>query len=270
MTIYLDVLLLSNLWADYALLHAAARLTHTPLPKLRGLLGAMLGAVSALVILLPPLPKLLLPAVRLLPAGMVCAAAFGRKRLLRQTAVFLGVSMFFCGMLRALAVLFRPAGLYMQNTVIYADISLLTLLGGTAFASACAALWARHTAAKPRGGFRLHLRLAGQDYLLPAIADTGNTLCDAFTGKPVVVCPTAALSRWLAGYPDAEQAAASCRGFRMLPVRTVAGGALLPAFQPEYAAVCQAGCTVESPADVLIALTENPQTAAILPASVCG
>ena len=44
MTIYLDVLLPSNLFADYALLRTTAALTHAPLRPLRCLLAAAVGA----------------------------------------------------------------------------------------------------------------------------------------------------------------------------------------------------------------------------------
>ena len=269
MTIYLDVLLLSNLWADYALLRTAARLTHTPLGAKRGLAGALTGAASALTILLPPLPLPICLGMRVLLALIICAVAFGirnPRHLLRQTAVFLAVSLFFCGILYLLATLRKPSGWYQQNTVIYADISLMTLLLGTAAASGISVLLARRNASAPQKGYRLHLRIGGQDYLLPALADTGNLLRDAFTGKPVVICPVSAFPAWLQQYPDAESAAASCKGFRMLPVQSVTGQRLLPAFQPAYAAVQQAESRSEQPVDVLIALTSETGTPAVIPA----
>lgn len=269
MTIYLDVLLLSNLWADYALLRTAARLTHTPLGTKRGLLGAMTGAVSALTILLPPLPLIFCLGMRVLLAVVICAAAFGirnPRHLLRQTAAFLTVSLFFCGILYLLAELRKPSGWYAQNTVIYADISLMTLLGGTAAASGISVLLARRNASAPQKSYRLHLRIGGTDHLLPALADTGNLLRDAFTGKPVVICPASAFPEWLQQYPDAEAAAASCKGFRMLPVQSVTGQRLLPAFQPDYAAVQRADTQSEQPVDVLIALTAEAGTPAVIPA----
>lgn len=265
MTIYVDVLLLTNLWADYALLHAAARLTHRPLPRLRGLLAAMLGAVASLTVLLPAMPLPLCLLGRVLLALCICMTAFGIRQLLRQTAVYFAVSLFFCGMVYALSMLRQPVGYYIQNTVIYADVSLLTLLFGTSAAAAVSSYFARRSAAIPHRQYRLHLRIQHQDFLLPALADTGNTLRDAFTGKPVIVCACEGLSGFVMRYPDAESAAASCRGFRMIPVRTVTGTRLLPAFQPELAAV-QREHAGESPVDVLIALTDEKNTPAVIPA----
>lgn len=268
MTIYLDVLLLSNLWADYALLRTAAALTHTPVKPLRCLLAAMTGAVSALTVFLPAIPPAVCILLRILLAVLLCGIAFGFRHpraLLRQTAVFFGSSLLFCGVVWALGTLRTPAGWYLHNTVIYADISLLTLLLGTTAAAAVSALRERLAAAKRHRAYRLHLRLGGADFILPALSDSGNTLRDAFSGRPVVICGCDALGAWLARYPDAEAAAAQARGFRMLPVKTVTGERLLPACLPDYAALLT-GDRGELPLDILLALSDQHGTPAVIPA----
>ena len=269
MTIYLDVLLLTNLWADYALLRTTAALTHTPLKALRCLLAAAAGAASAMSIFLPPLP---LPAVlllRILLAVLLCGIAFGFRTarcLLRQTAVFLGCSLLFCGMVWLLASWRMPSGWYLQNSFIYADISLLTLLLGTTAAAAIAAFWERRAAANRHRTYRLHLRIDGMDFSLPALSDSGNTLRDAFSGRPVIICGTDVLGQWVSRYPDAESAAAAAKGFRMLPVKTVTGTRLLPAFLPDHAALQNPQGRGEQPLDILLALTDQPGTPAVIPA----
>lgn len=268
MTIYLDVLLLSNLWADYALLRTTAALTHTPLKSLRCLLAAAAGALSALTVFLPAMPLAVCIPARILLAVLLCGIAFGFRNgraLLRQTAVFFGTSLLFCGTVWAIASLRTPAGWYLRNTVIYADISLLTLLLGTTAAAAVAALRERFSAAKRHRAYRLHLRLGDMDFVLPALSDSGNTLRDAFSGKPVAVCGTDALRQWIMRYPDAETAAAQARGFRLLPVKTVTGERLLPAFLPDYAALVTEN-RGEQPLDILLALTDQTGTPAVIPA----
>lgn len=263
LTVYLDVLLLSNLWADLALLHAAAKLTHTPLKKPRALAAAALGALSACVILLPRLPPAAALSVRIFSACAVCAAAFGirpLKHLLRMTVVFLLLSLFFCGMLLAFCMLRPQHGRYIQNCVIYTDISLLTLLAGTSAAAAVSAYLTKRAERLPHRRYRLHLRIGAHDFILPALADTGNTLEDAFTGKPVIVCGK------LPGVHVSAETAASLRGFRMIPVQTVAGTKLLPAFLPDHAAVAETGSQAEYPVDALIAVTDACETPAVLPA----
>ena len=267
MTIYLDVLLLSNLWADYALLRTAAALTHTPFRSLRCLLAALTGAVSSLTVFLPELPLAVCIPARILLAVLLCGIAFGfrdLRALLRQTAVFFGSSLLFCGAVWAIASLRTPAGWYLRNTVIYADISLLTLLLGTTAAAAIAAVRERMASAKRHRAYRLHLRLGGMDFILPALSDSGNTLRDAFSGKPVVICGTDALRQWVGQYPDAGTAASGERGFRLLPVKTVTGERLLPAFLPDHAALLTEG-RGELPLDILLALSDQPDTPAVLP-----
>ena len=269
MTIYLDVLLLSNLWADYALLRTAAALTHTPLRTWRGTAAAAVGAASALTILLPAMPAAVCLAFRLLSAVLICGIAFGfrpLRQLLRTAAAFLGISVIFCGAVFLLAMLRTPAGWYLHNSVIYADVSLLTLLIGTTLAAGVSVWRARRAGTLPHRAYRLHLRLGTQDLLLPALADTGNTLRDGFSGRPVIVCGTEHLAAWLRHFADAEAAARSCRGFRMIPVRTVAGTRLLPAFLPDHAAVMRADQHTERQVDALLALTDEQGAPAVIPA----
>lgn len=267
MTIYLDVLLLSNLWADYALLRTAAALTHTPLKPLRCLLAALTGAVSALTVFLPEMPPPVLIIGRIILAVLLCGIAFGfrdRRNLLRQTGVFLGSSLLFCGAVWMFASLRTPSGWYLRNTVIYADVSLLTLLAGTAGASAAAVYRERRASAKRHRTYQLHLRISGMDFVLPALSDSGNTLRDAFSGRPVVICGTDALRQWLSPFSDTETAAAQARGFRMLPVKTVTGERLLPAFLPDYAALRLPDGS-EQQLDILLALTEQNGMPAVIP-----
>ncbi len=274
MIIYLDVLLLSNLWADYALLCATAAVTHVPLKRLRGLCAALLGACGSLMILLPPMPPPVCLLLRCILTLAVCAAAFGIRSvraLLRQSAFLTAVSLFFCGAVYLLSHVWEPVGCYTQNTAVYTDVSLTVLLAGTALAAALTTLRTRYRAKANRRNYRILLNIQGRQFSLPALADTGNTLRDAFTGKPVAVCPSYALEAWLNHFPDSVSAAASCKSFRMQPVQTVTGRRLLPLFQPDSAAICRADIASGTyPVDLLIAISDQSGTEipVLVPASV--
>lgn len=272
MTIYLDVLLLTNFWADYALLRACGRLTGAPLRRMRLLLGGLLGAAGALAVFLPAMPLPVCMLGRLLLALGMTAAAFGYhglRRLLRQTGVLYLLSMLFAGVMLLLAQWAHPVGFYAQNTVCYADLSLTVLLGGTALGAAIASFLAHRGSGMHRAAYRLHLRIGGCDLCMPALSDTGSTLRDAYSGLPVIVCTERSLSAWLGQYPDAASAAASQKGFRLLPVRTVSGQTVLPAFQPELLAVSRAG-KPEIPLGAMVAVSheEHGDTPAVIPAAL--
>ena len=266
MTVYLDVLLLSNLWMDYAMLQTAAHLTHTPLRCLRGILAAMLGAVSTLAIFLPAMHPVLSVLLRLVTAVMMSAAAFGLqdlRRLCMRAAVLFGVSALFSGIIGAVSL---PQ--IANNAVVYTDLSLTVLLLGSGAAAACAAIWNRIRNRIPRGAYRLNLEIGDCRFSVPALADTGSSLCDVFTGRPVIVCPAEILCGWLTGFADSASAAQSRKGFRMLPVHTVAGMRLLPAFLPDSAAIADESHPQERPLDVLIAVTDAEGDRAIVPAEI--
>lgn len=272
MTVYLDVLLLSNFWADYALLRACGKLSGAPLRGLRLTLGGLLGAVGALAVLLPPLPLPVCMLGRALLALLMTLAAFGyhgMRRLIRQTCLFYLLSLLFAGAVYLLLSRMQPAGFYTQNTVQYADLSLTVLLAGTAAAAAVSSFCARRGGSLRKGTYRLHLRIGGCDLSMPALLDTGNTLRDAYSGMPVIVCTEHALAAWLSQFPDPASAAASQKGFRLLPVRTVSGEALLPACLPEHAALCREG-EREIPVAAVIAVSQEPgsRAPAIVPAAL--
>lgn len=272
MVIYLDVLLLSNLWINWLLLWATAKWTHRRLPSRRGCFAAMLGAAFSLVIFLPPMPTAIWLLLRVLSALGIVRIAFGKLSptdWLRQTFWFGILSLLFCGTVYAFGTQLLPFGFTIANSAVYMDCSLLALLFATTAAAAIASFSARKRDLPSVGDWQLHLRIDGKDFCLDALADTGNSLRDVFSGRPVIICSAAQLTPWLQQFPDAETAAMHCKGFRMLPTTTVTGTQLLPAFTPERIALCHprkhSAQDIEHPMDAMLAITSE-QTPAIVPA----
>ena len=271
-TLYLDVLLLSNFWLDFALLRACGRMTGSPLRCLRLVLGGMIGAAGSLAVLLPSQPLLLCILGRVMLAGGMVSAAFGfhgLRRLLLQTGLLFLLSMFYAGLILFLSRQNRFVSVYMQNTVPYADLSLIVLLAGAAAASGISVFLARRKGTIGRAEFQLHLRISGCDLCMPAFSDTGSTLRDAYSGLPVIVCSEASLHAWLVKYPDLISAVSDQKGFRLVPVRTVAGQSLLPAFIPELVAVVRTE-RKEVPLGAMLAVSDQPcgEIPAVVPASL--
>ena len=70
------MLLSINLLLDYLLLLATAKFLGLPYRKVRLLLGALSGAATSLIILLPSLPFLLSSGIKLLTCGGMALAAY--------------------------------------------------------------------------------------------------------------------------------------------------------------------------------------------------
>ena len=188
-TVYLDELFVLNFVVDYLLLLAAGRLAGEVLLRRRLALGALLGAGYAAAVFLPGGGFLLHPLCKLAAAaGMVLAGYGGSRRLLRVSLVFLAVSAAFGGGILALQAL-GSRSLAMENGVLSSTLDLpLILLSAAVCYVGLTLLFqrgARHGG--PRELVPAVLRLEGRRVALTALVDTGNTLTDPATGRPVMV-----------------------------------------------------------------------------------
>lgn len=193
-TIYIDVLLCVNLVINYLLLSAVGFYTHTKISVGRLLLGATVGALCSLSILLPKLSFLPDTALKLAVGTVTVAAAYGIKPLksfMRLFAVFLTATFFFCGIIIALWYIFTPKNLIIKNSVIYLNISPISLI---VYSLICYILF--------KVIYTLAGRLDTKDTVciltvkqgfnavrVKALIDTGSSLKEPFSQSPVIVMP---------------------------------------------------------------------------------
>ena len=150
----------------------------------------MLGGLYAVAIFLPGLSFLARPLCRLAAAVLMVLAAFWKsRRLLRQVVIFFALSCAFGGGVLAIALL-GGRGLALSNGVLYSGMDLkIVLLSAAGCYGALTLIFqrtGRHTA--PSGELRpVRLTLGERQVSLTALVDTGNTLTDPATGRPVLV-----------------------------------------------------------------------------------
>ncbi len=255
--VYIDEVFLLNAVVDYLLLLCSARIAGEPLRRGRLALAAGVGGGYAAAVFLPGCAFLTHPLCQLSAAAVMALAAFGRsRRMLRAGVIFLAVSAAMGGGVLALQLLLgAPAAPDLKTTVLaagvcYAVLSLVLQRAG------------RH------GGGELErcvLELDGRRCRLTALVDTGNTLTDPATGRPVVVaegerlrelfppgaCPNAGE---LAHPAAALERLGGDRRWRLLPYRAVGvPWALLLAVKVDRAVVGE-----EDYGSVLVALSPTP------------
>lgn len=187
--VYLDSFVLLNLVVNYLLLACAGKLDGQPVHLGRCLLGAGLGAGYALLALFPGWTFLEHPACKASGAVVMLLAVYGRsERLLRVGGLFLILSCSLGGGILLLSMV-RGEGTFgvgilgpslgMRGILIAAALSYgcLSLLLGGEFSHG------------GKGGELVTLTLSrgGRSVTLVALRDTGNTLRDPLTGRPVVV-----------------------------------------------------------------------------------
>ena len=188
--IYVDTLFLLNAVIDYLLLLAAARLAGEPLRRRRFALGAALGGLYAVAIFLPGLSFLAHPVCRIASAALMMVVSYGgSRRLLRQGVLFVALTCAFGGGVVAIGLL-GGTGLTLGNGVFYSALDLKIVLLSAAVCYGVLTLvfqrLARHSGANGEL-VPVRLRLGERTVALTALVDTGNTLTDPVSGRPVVV-----------------------------------------------------------------------------------
>ena len=193
--VYLDSLFLLNAVVDYLLLLATARLAGGPFSRLRLGAGAALGGLYAAALFLPGWGWLAHPLCKAASAGAMVLAAFGgAPRLLRSLLLFFGLAAAFGGGIFALSLL-GGRGLTLRGGVIYSVMDLRLVLLSAAVCYALITLVFRRAGRHGPGEILpATLALDGQRVTFPVLRDTGNTLTDPATGRPVLTAEGALLS----------------------------------------------------------------------------
>ena len=188
--IYVDTLFLLNAVIDYLLLLSAARLAGEPLRRGRFALGAALGGLYAVAIFLPGLSFLRRPMCRLSSALLMLLAAYGgSRRLARQGVLFFLLACALGGGVVAIGLLGRRE-LSLGGGVFYSSLDVKTVLLSAAVCYGVLTLVFHRLASHSSLSGELvgvRLSLLGRQLELTALVDTGNTLTDPVSGRPVMV-----------------------------------------------------------------------------------
>ena len=276
--IYIDVLLALNLFIDFLLLAATARVLRLPIRRWRMVAGALIGAASACLVFLPDPPAPLSLLIKLLSAAAIVAVAFrwnGPAAYIKRITVFFIISTVFAGLAFALWFFAAPAGFYVVNGVVYYDVPPLMLVALTLASYGAMCLYDRFTRKKaPAGGeYRLTVDVGSGPVTLRALYDSGNRLTEPFSGSPVIVVRAGAL---LTALPDDWRRAVEAAGrgelpaasdaagggtatavrarLRMVPYHSVGGMGMLPAFRPVRVAAVAPGRGERDLTGVFVAL----------------
>ena len=126
--VYVDMLFLLNLIANYLLLLAAGRMAGAPLCRWRIGLGATTGALYAVLVFLPGLAWLAHWPCKLVSGVLMALIAYGgEQELLRVTILFFGASAGLAGAVLGMELL-GNVSLTLEHGVFYSQIDLRLLL----------------------------------------------------------------------------------------------------------------------------------------------
>ncbi len=240
MTVYIDVLLAVNLYINYFLIRGTAVLLCRDISVSRNLAAAAVGTLFSLTILLPQLPFWLTAVSKTAGGIVIAAAAFGlckKSDFIINILCFLVISFLYAGLMLALWLFVAPNIMFYRNGSAYFDIPIIAVAVITAVGY-IAIRFVRYLSDKRCIGARscdILLSSAGHTVTLKAVPDTGNALCDPFSGKPVIICSRdsvqllmpACISDYLSGRTE------DLEGIRLAPCMTLGGNVLLPIFNAD-------------------------------------
>ena len=252
--VYIDILFVTNLFLNYLLLRCTALLDSNPVRRLRLLLAAGVGGLFSLSILLPELslPLSLLLKIVCCTVTVLCAFPLrGKRAFFRTAAFFFTASFLFAGAMLALWLLTAPRGMVYRNGSVYFDLSILTL-AVSALVCYCVILVITRLTRKsaPQNHLcELTVCHGGKSIAGKALFDSGNALCEVFSGAPVIVAQADFLSPLMPPelrLPLEALQAAPAAGIRLIPYHAMNGSGVLPAFRAEKVLLHCAGKRYES------------------------
>lgn len=260
MTVYVDVLIILNIYVTYFILRAASMLLHASYSVKRLIAASVLGGVFSLVSVLDTGFFLGLP-LKFLLVGITVFVAFGFdgiKRFILRTSLSVGISFVISGVIILIREFTGSGFVTAANGYIYMDISALTLLIATAVSYGILALF-RRILDKPSSDKTVTLIIEnkGKSAVISAYPDSGNNLVDFLSGKPVVVCRADAVREVL---PENamnvfENTDGDISGIRVIPYSTLSGAGVVAAFSAErITAVLGSG---EKRLDILIGISKD-------------
>ncbi len=239
MVIYLDVLIVVNVYLTYFILKASARLLRVRLPTGRLIAASVFGGISSITAAF----GLSFWYSLLLKAGLtllLTLAAFGFSEIrsfLPRFFTVLSVGMLVCGAAVLLREWTGSSFLTAAGGYVYLDVSILTLVGATTAAYLLISLL-RRILDRPSSDarFTLKIRNNGKTVVLTAFPDSGNMLRDFLTGLPVIVCRAQSV---LPVAPKGIEAAETNPppGVRLIPYATIDSGGCIAAFRAEQITV---------------------------------
>lgn len=266
MVVYIDVLIILNIYITYFILRCCSRFLHEDYKLSRLVISSVLGGISSLTVLLEN-SFLLAVLVKLFSVGITVIIAFGFKGIIRfiERAIFcFGISMLICGGAEAIGESLDTGFISSIGGYPYMNISVIVLLAATViiYGLIC---FLRRLIDKGNAEKAIYLIIEnnGRRVKINAFSDSGNNLTDFLTGTPVIVCSIEAVKEIL---PDNILSETELNGIRLIPWHSVSGGGIIRAFKPDSIAAVFNG--EEKSLNALIGITEkecfNKETDAII------
>ena len=267
MVIYLDVLILINLYVTYFQILAVSVFTHRKSVWYRKLSAAGIGAVASLSIFIPQEMVLTLTLLKIFLCALIAFVAFGYTgfRAYAVSVLFLMlVSFVFSGLMLCVWLFAAPMKMLFINGTVYFGVDTMTIILSTCAAYGVVRIirYILDKNGKTDGKYTVIIKNNGRECRLSALADSGNGMVDCFSGLPVKVCrrdmcadvSPPAIEMIENNSDISEIGTQMIKGVRIMPFSTVGKGGLICMFKAESVVIDDETNEEKYPVNALIGI----------------
>lgn len=267
MVIYLDVLILINLYVTYFQILAVSVFTHRKTVWYRKLSAAVIGAVASLSIFIPQEMVLTLTLLKIFLCALIAFVAFGYTgfRAYAVSVLFLMlVSFVFSGLMLCVWLFAAPMKMLFINGTVYFGVDTMTIILSTCAAYGVVRIirYILDKNGKTDGKYTVIIKNNGRECRLSALADSGNGMVDCFSGLPVIVCrrdmcadvSPPAIEMIENNSDISDIGTQMIKGVRIMPFSTVGKGGLICMFKAESVVIDDETNEEKYPVNALIGI----------------
>ena len=132
MNIYVDVLLILNLYIDYILLFLCSKICSIKANHIKIIFSSIIGSISTLIILLPNSSNLISFIYSVSVSIILALISFGKRNLIKNSLVLYILNCLYTGLSMLIWTVFNNSNIIINNNVVYFNISPLLLIISTA------------------------------------------------------------------------------------------------------------------------------------------
>lgn len=239
--IYVDVLVIINIYINYGLLLLTCFFSKYRANRLRLLLSALFGGIYSLIIAIPQISDFIIGLSRIPALVIMVLLAFGfsgKLQFLKMIFSFLGVNFIFIGVMFLLWFFIAPDNMYFNSGIVYFNIDTLTLLILSVVSYILIKFIGYITKNKvpDKTVFDLEIAIDENIFRCRAFYDTGNNLTDPFSSEGVIIVSYDILKSILT--EEIFDDISKCKyKLNLIPVKSVGGTRLLPLLRTDSVTV---------------------------------
>lgn len=254
--VYADILIIINFLMNYLLLRADALLTGFSFKSVRLLIASFVGSLFSLMIYIESIPPVINSFIKIVYMIFLILIAFKIKSVrsfVRHFLTFFAVNMIFGGIMLALNLFLFPETSLYNNGIVYFDINILTLTIISVLCYILIYIFNGFLKNKTPHGCIYNIKINSNNKSVEgyALYDSGNKLCDCFSGKPVIIADKKFIEKITEG-----ESIENMKNYRLIPFSTINGNGTIPAFMADSVEIIVSGKR-QSADKIYIGITEN-------------